>query len=169
MSEKVTWWRYIFQLQQDSYPTPISRHNWAKYSGEGGMVGAGNRPVLTTFNNVHLPRERKLGFWQPNPEVAPKAQARKQISHHNHIFEDKVRILPDLCHLGAALADDAADELIGDGHLVGLLAVLAPALTRQHRKGWGRDLTATVLIKVSWTTYVYCTITQTHKFPYQIT
>ena len=58
------------------------------------------------------------------------------------LLVDKVRSLPDLSHLGAALADDAADELVGDGHLVGLLAVLAPALTRQHREGWGRDVNA---------------------------
>ena len=58
------------------------------------------------------------------------------------LLVDKVRSLPDLSHLGAALADDATDELVGDGHLVGLLVVLAPALTRQHREGWGRDVNA---------------------------
>ena len=36
---------------------------------------------------------------------------------------------PDLRHLGAPLADDAANELVGDGHLVSLLlGSLAPRL-----------------------------------------
>ena len=30
---------------------------------------------------------------------------------------------PDLSNLGAALADDAPDDLVGDGHLVGLMCV----------------------------------------------
>jgi len=42
------------------------------------------------------------------------------------------RKLPDLSHLGAALADDAADELVGDGHLVALLGVRRPPLAAQH-------------------------------------
>ena len=29
---------------------------------------------------------------------------------------------PDFRHLGSTLSDDAADELVGDGHLVGLLS-----------------------------------------------
>ena len=30
---------------------------------------------------------------------------------------------PDLSNLGAALADDAPDDLVGDGHLMGLVGV----------------------------------------------
>lgn len=48
----------------------------------------------------------------------------------------KKRILPDLGHFGSPLADDAADELVGDGHLVGLLAVRRSPLSAQHGKGW---------------------------------
>ena len=44
-------------------------------------------------------------------------------------------ILPDLGHFGSPLADDAADELVGDGHLVGLLAVRRSPLSAQHGKG----------------------------------
>ena len=35
---------------------------------------------------------------------------------------------PDLRHLGAALADDAADELIGHSHLMTLLLAGVPGL-----------------------------------------
>ena len=44
---------------------------------------------------------------------------------------------PDLGHLGASLADDAADELVRDGHLVALLPARAPGLacTSQQRQG----------------------------------
>jgi len=45
------------------------------------------------------------------------------------------RQLSDLGHFGSPLADDAADELVGDGHLVGLLAVRRSPLSAQHGKG----------------------------------
>jgi len=48
--------------------------------------------------------------------------------------DHRTRELPDLGHLGAALADDASDELVGDGHLVGLLGVRRPPLAAQHRQ-----------------------------------
>ena len=44
---------------------------------------------------------------------------------------------PDLSDFGAALADDAADQLVGNGHLVGLLAACTAPLTAEHRQGWG--------------------------------
>ena len=43
---------------------------------------------------------------------------------------DPVPAIPDLSNLGAALADDAADDLVGDRHLVGLVGLgdhLVPA------------------------------------------
>ncbi len=43
-------------------------------------------------------------------------------------------ILPDLGDLGARLADDAADELVGDGHLVGLVRAGRPALSGEQRQ-----------------------------------
>jgi hypothetical protein len=42
--------------------------------------------------------------------------------------------LPDLGHLGASLADDAADEFIGYGHFVGLMSAGRPTLTRKQGK-----------------------------------
>jgi len=51
--------------------------------------------------------------------------------------DHRARQLPDLCHLGASLADDAADELVGDGHLVGLLGARAPGLARTSQQGQG--------------------------------
>ena len=45
-------------------------------------------------------------------------------------------IIPDLSHFGSALADDAANELVGDGHLMRLLAVRRSPLPAQHGKGW---------------------------------
>ena len=36
---------------------------------------------------------------------------------------------PDLSNLGAALADDAPDDLVGDGHLVGLMCVRTATTT----------------------------------------
>ena len=48
----------------------------------------------------------------------------------------KVKVIPDLSHFGAALPNDASDELVGDGHLVGLLAVRRTPLPAQHGKGW---------------------------------
>ena len=44
---------------------------------------------------------------------------------------------PDLSNLGAALADDAPDDLVGDGHLVGLLGARAPGLARTSQQGQG--------------------------------
>ena len=42
---------------------------------------------------------------------------------------------PDLSNFGSSLADDAPDQLVGDGHLVRLLAVRAAPLPAQHCKG----------------------------------
>jgi hypothetical protein len=44
-------------------------------------------------------------------------------------------VLPDLGHLGAGLADDAADEFIGYGHLVSLMGAGRPTLAREQGKG----------------------------------
>jgi hypothetical protein len=43
-------------------------------------------------------------------------------------------ILPDFGDLGARLADDAADELVGDGHLVGLVGAGRPTLSGEQRQ-----------------------------------
>ena len=55
----------------------------------------------------------------------------------NSLVESLNQDRPDLSDFGAALAYDAADQLVGNGHLVGLLAARAPPLTAQHRQGWG--------------------------------
>ena len=47
---------------------------------------------------------------------------------------DETKILPDLCHFRSSLADDAADQLVGDRHLVGLLAARGTTLATQHGK-----------------------------------
>ena len=44
-------------------------------------------------------------------------------------------LLPNLGHLGAGLANDAADELVGHGHLVGLVGTGRPTLTRKQGEG----------------------------------
>lgn len=55
----------------------------------------------------------------------------------NSLVESLNQDRPDLSDFGPALAYDAADQLVGNGHLVGLLAARAPPLTAQHRQGWG--------------------------------
>lgn len=59
---------------------------------------------------------------------------------------------PDLRNLGASLPDDAADDLVWDGHLVSLVAAgqLVPAASRAGQRGqrcnrtWALDLLKTV-------------------------
>ena len=47
---------------------------------------------------------------------------------------------PDLRYFRSSLPDDAADELVGDGHLVGLLlGSLVPSLTCQKGESWNRN------------------------------
>ena len=46
----------------------------------------------------------------------------------------KTNIAPDLCHFRSSLADDAADQLVGHRHLVGLLAARGTTLATQHGK-----------------------------------
>ncbi len=48
--------------------------------------------------------------------------------------QKKTKILPDLCHFRSSLADDAADQLVGHRHLVGLLAARGTTLAAQHGK-----------------------------------
>ena len=55
---------------------------------------------------------------------------------------------PDLSDFGAALADDAADQLVGNGHLVGLLAACTAPLTAEHRQGW-RELVWLLLVMLT--------------------
>ena len=51
--------------------------------------------------------------------------------HCTNIDSSEANISPYFRHLGAALADDAADELVGDGHLMALLLAGVPGLPSQ--------------------------------------
>ena len=65
---------------------------------------------------------------------------------------------PDLSDFGAALADDAADQLVGNGHLVGLLAACTAPLTAEHRQGWGELVWLLLVMLTMFTTMTMITM-----------
>ena len=85
-----------------------------------------------TFYNLHCPMCGFSTLCDGGKITQPNG---KKIQ--NGIQEQKkTKILPDLCHFRSSLADDAADQLVGDRHLVGLLAARGTTMAAQHGKRW---------------------------------
>ena len=118
--------------------------------GDGPVQVGGGISVLTVGDSDHCPGElsaksyvtpvygNTCGNFHRKTIFALKEGCCKvlvdQCTSQTLILQQQIPRPPDLCHLGAAFADDAADELIGHGHLMALLLAGVPGLPSQKSK-----------------------------------